>query len=269
MPKRRSRECVDRMQRQVTEDLSVLLEESPPGFEFTLVLAMLTSAKALQIQREQTRQKQELSKELENLFSRQSKKFMDAGFPKAMGISNGDFMSLVNPLYFRIPALVKQDIFNFIETGSIHFDFPLLLVIPHSLLPIEEQIKLLKINGRGGNIHVPKDSYEKCVSLEEKPYMVFGIETVLKLYDYPNENFILRSKGRVGLNIEEGIAFSIFRPNILEKFRNLRLLGAETEDFVHFLWLWNEKPGLSRFIKTKEGNPLYPAPSRFIKKITQ
>lgn len=182
-------------------------------------------------------------------FDRQRNRLVDLGYPGLAGMSEEEFVAIVEPLR----ELVTNDEAASPTTAAM----PWVIVITPSLIDSELLVPLLRL--AGGTLPGVLDRnhgeeglspYEPLATLgvpAGPAYILFGIERGEEFCNVRPEDAlpVIIGRGRSPLTIPEGIALVTQFPEMLEKNRCFMLSGSRRDDRrVPAMWISAKAPKL-------------------------
>lgn len=178
-------------------------------------------------------------------FDRQVNNLIAKGYPKAMGITDSDFMETLLPLKQKVEELNVAEL-N-LEKGTL----PFVIVINSDLVSSEQLMSMTQKDGNQGvTILRPHTSNNfktiEDVNLPESiPYLLVNIDRGKENINLPPaEAFkIIKDSNRSPLTINEGIALVTHFPEFLIKNNCFSLLASRTgtDQRVPAIWINGKK----------------------------
>lgn len=189
-------------------------------------------------------------------FDRQIKNLLAKGYPKLAGLSDDEFIGILEPLHRHVTEMPdsKADL----EKGYLPF-----VIVVNGLVEPEKEMSVVNRNGLNGvTVLRPHTSKEfKIIDSEvvpkSKAYLIIGIDRGKQNINLPPSEAmeIIRSEKRHPLTIEEGVAIVTQYPEFLMKNNCFSLLASRTgsDQRVPAIWINAKKePNLGWYW---DGNP--------------
>lgn len=151
---------------------------------------------------------------LRQIFEQQIKRLVECGYPEAIGRTEKDFRLWLSILSEPQPALIDE-----VGGAVSEHNIPFLVVVPHAMLPIEQQIALLVVEKKHGfaSLDSAKLWNPQEIGRSKDPYLICdvndGAGNVGKVTGAAAGE--IRHACREGLVFEEGIALALHRPESL------------------------------------------------------
>ena len=172
-------------------------------------------------------------------FERQVRNLIDKGYPKLAGISEAEFLKLVEPLRDKVPDTNKQDI----EAGYL----PFVIVVKSNLIRAEEMMKVTRFNNKEGITKLfplESENFQVIEGMEIPEASIYLLIDVERGKEYvnitPEKAFkMIQLKKRFPLTIDEGIAVITQFPEFLVKNQCFSLLASRTgsDQRVPAIWI--------------------------------
>ncbi|MEJ2363604.1 MAG: DUF5701 family protein, partial [Deltaproteobacteria bacterium] len=152
----------------------------------------------------------------EELFAKQIKTIMERNLNLPTGLSASEF---VNRHLMPLKQLLAE---NIKDTQGEESRIPLLIVVPHSVVPLSYQLEKIRESMDDRQLeHIIKPEWfenAKGVSTPEKPYLLVDVETGHNMKNTTPKKCVktFTDEGRFALTIDEGIALIFHFPEVLE-----------------------------------------------------
>lgn len=190
-------------------------------------------------------------------FDRQVGNLLNKQYDKLAGLTQEKLLGLITPLKQRVVNLSLPEVDY--ETGRL----PFVIVINNTLVPTEEAMKTVSINGKSGITklfpHSPYDFKVKEGEIipEEPAYILAGIDRGKESINITPAQALVQIKkhGRLPLTIDEGVSILTHFPDFLMKNNCFSLLASRHPENkrVPAIWINSKKhPNLGW---CWEGNP--------------
>jgi Family of unknown function (DUF5701) len=179
-------------------------------------------------------------------FGRQIYNLLAKGYPRAAGLTSGEFLAHVYPLLARVTELEtpeKQD------AGAI----PFVIVVKSDLAPSAETIGLVERRERAGIAVLDADEFETFEPIDGVTlpgglaYLMVDIETGADTRNVTPDDAleIINTRQRSPLTVEEGTALLTHHPEAVARNCGFSLLGSRCGDRrVTAMWLSGGRPKL-------------------------
>lgn len=189
-------------------------------------------------------------------FDRQIERLLQLGYPDAMHISKGEFMSSLNDLRARLGDV------RMYEPDMDRGKLPMVIVIPSSQIPAETAMSLALRDGKHGITklypHMPGDFRPiDGVDIPGTAYIIVDVDRGKDTINVPPSTALTQITGadRSPLTIDEGVAILTQYPNFLMKNNCFSLLASRHAGDKRVPAIWinsNKHPNLGW---CWEGNP--------------
>ena len=153
---------------------------------------------------------------LPELFAKQVKTIIERKFHIPAGLSESDFVDRhIRPLK---QLLVENDR----ETKIAENHIPLLIVVPHTIVPLSYQLEKIResINDTPLEHIIKPEWFEnaKGVSTPDKPYLLVDVEAGYAMKNTTPKQCVktFNDEGRFALTVDEGISLISHFPEVLE-----------------------------------------------------
>lgn len=182
-------------------------------------------------------------------FDRQTRNFIQKGYPKIAGISTKEFLGLLEPLKSKIAKLPLPE--GDIEKGYL----PFVLVTKNYAVPTDTAMSLVKKDGKTGITKLfplhPKD-FQTIDGVNIPDGMVYVVVDIDRgkesINQTPHEALkVILKKSRSPLTIDEGVAIVTQFPEFLIKNNCFSLLASRhpSDQRVPAIWInANKNPNL-------------------------
>ena len=152
----------------------------------------------------------------QKLFHEQLSRLIERKFHIIANLSEGDFIN-----HYIMP--LKELIIEFhAETDFRKNRVPLLIVVPHNIVPLSYQLDSIReiINGKQLEYIIKPEWFEnaKGVSTPNKPYLLLDVETGYAMKNITPKKCVetFKCEGRFALTIDEGLSLIAHFPQVLE-----------------------------------------------------
>ncbi len=181
---------------------------------------------------------------------RQITAYVQLGIPTLLGIDERTFRERVAPL--------RAQVLDTISTSVVDGDaVPFVLVVPG--LDVNDLAPAMRRGAKLGVSVIDRDeapTYRAIVDVPDGPYLLRGIDTGSEFCDVTPETALatLTGRGRTPLTIDEGVALTIVRPDMLRSNKCYSLAGSRTgtnqrvpavwisERRAKLGWCWDRNP---------------------------
>jgi hypothetical protein len=150
------------------------------------------------------------------LFHEQLSRIIERKFHLIADLSESDF---INQYIMPLKELIIE---CHVETDFRENRIPLLIVVPHNIVPLSYQLDSLRkiINEKQFEYIIKPEWFEnaKGVSTPDKPYLLLDVETGYAMKNITPKKCVetFNSEGRFALTIDEGLALITHFPKVLE-----------------------------------------------------
>lgn len=182
---------------------------------------------------------------LELEFHKQIQNLISKNYHKHLKITEEDFIGKLEALRVHLKDISLNP--NDIEKGYLQF----VIVIKNEFIPTETAMSEISFNGRSGVVKLfprrPEDFHpitEEVIPLG-MAYIVLGIDRGSETINIPPAEALrsIRSKNRIPLTLDEGIAILTHYPEFLSKNNCFSLLASrhESDKRVPAIWINKQK----------------------------
>lgn len=184
------------------------------------------------------------------LFDRQVTTLMERGYPEIAGMTNDEFLKLVEPLRIKLS-----------EIQTSNTVLPFVIVVKSSLVSPEKAMAQVEVKGKKGKVDmnpVSPDGFSPIPSvvIPESPiYLIADILTGRDTLNVtPNDALkLIEQENRTPLTIEEGVALMVHFPDVIITQNAFSMLASRSHDKkVPAMWI---SYGIPRLGWCWAGNP--------------
>lgn len=173
-------------------------------------------------------------------FNRQVANLLHKKYPEAAGISEVDFLKIIEPLKKNLQKIKSSDLD--LESGIL----PFVIVVKSELVDAETMMSRIDFSGKSGITkmypHVPAEfKVIESVSLpESKIYLITDIDRGKKYLNVRPQDalVVIQNEGRSPLTIDEGIAIVTHFPEFLKKNNCFSLLASRMKENKRVPAIW-------------------------------
>ncbi|WP_051639922.1 DUF5701 family protein [Cellulomonas sp. URHE0023] len=181
---------------------------------------------------------------------RQIASYVELGIPGLLGIEEPTFRERLQALRAAPPQQAEP---STVEGDAV----PFVLVVPG--LDVNDVAPAMRRGGRLGVSVIDRDeapTYRPLVEVPDGPYLLWGIDTGSEFCNVTPESALaaITHRGRTPLTIDEGVALTVVRPDMLRPNKCFSLMGSRTgtnqrvpavwisERRAKLGWCWDRNP---------------------------
>ena len=180
---------------------------------------------------------------------RQIETLLTKGYPALAGLDEAAFTTRLEPLRALLPDIEVSE----------ESHLPLLLVVPHTLVPTVAAVERFEVRGQAGWTDMADEigSYRPIEGVEVPggPYLLVDVSTGPETLNVPPGDALpmIHAAGRTPLTVDEGVALVTHLPESLTEHNAFQAVGSRaTNKRIPSFWM---SKGAPRLGWCWEGNP--------------